>query len=287
MESNKNNSVTKIAIVMAAGKGTRMKSDLPKVLYPVSGRPMIDYVLDVLETVVERIFVVVGYRSDLVRESLQGRRKLEFVEQTEQLGTGHAVMVCRDQLVGYEGALLVLAGDCPMVQAETINKLFDAYNSTNVCPSCFKIHGAEHGSAASRSVCSGAKSIAHTGSGIFPSCVLGTATKDNPTGLGRIVRDSNDEFIGIVEERDATPEQRLIKEVNMSYYIFHAPDLLGALSELRSDNSQNEYYITDVPAVLKRQEKKVIAMPILKQIETLGINTVEEAQVVEKAMQDL
>jgi bifunctional UDP-N-acetylglucosamine pyrophosphorylase/glucosamine-1-phosphate N-acetyltransferase/UDP-N-acetylglucosamine pyrophosphorylase len=240
---------------MAAGKGTRMKSDLPKVLYPVWGRPMIDYVLDVLETVVERIFVVVGYRSDLVRESLRGRRKLEFVEQTEQLGTGHAVMVCRDQLVGYEGALLVLAGDCPMVQAETINKLFDAYNATDTL---------------------GKK---------IPSCVLGTATKDNPTGLGRILRDSNGEFIGIVEERDATPEQLQIKEVNMSYYVFHSPDLLGALSELRSDNSQNEYYITDVPAVLKRQEKKVIAMPILKQIETLGINTVEEAQVVEKALQ--
>ncbi|MDR1477831.1 MAG: NTP transferase domain-containing protein [Planctomycetaceae bacterium] len=257
MKLNENNSVTKIAIVMAAGKGTRMKSDLPKVLYPVSGRPMIEYVLDVLETVVERILVVVGYRGELVRESLSGRQKLQFVEQTEQLGTGHAVMVCRDHLVGYGGALLVLAGDGPMVQAKTLNKLFDTYNSKN------------------------------TSDKNLPACVLGTATKDNPMGLGRILRDVDGEFIGIVEERDATAEQRRIKEVNMSYYVFHSPDLLSVLGELRADNSQNEYYITDVPAALKKQEKKVIALPILKHIETLGINTVEEAKIVEEAIKNL
>ncbi|MDR1486211.1 MAG: NTP transferase domain-containing protein [Planctomycetaceae bacterium] len=249
-------SVTKIAVVMAAGKGTRMKSELPKVLYPVAGRPMIEYVLDVLESVVERILVVVGYRSELVREALANRQNLQFVEQTEQLGTGHAVMVCRDHLVGYKGALLVLAGDCPMIQSETINKLFDAYYSTNSpdkkIPPC--------------------------------ACVLGTAVKDNPTGLGRIIRDTNGEFINIVEERDATKEQQLIKEVNMSYYIFHTPDLLNAIGELRSNNSQNEYYITDVPAVLKKQNKKIIASPILKQIETLGINTIEEANIVENTI---
>ncbi|MDR2762543.1 MAG: NTP transferase domain-containing protein [Planctomycetaceae bacterium] len=253
-----NNSKSKAAIVMAAGKGTRMKSELPKVLYPVLGRPMIEYVLDVLETSVERILVVVGYRSDLVRETLSNRRNLQFVEQREQLGTGHAVMVCRDELVGYDGSLLVLAGDCPMVQHETIDKLFKTYELTS------KESDKE-----------------------IVSCVLGTATKDNPTGLGRIVRDLNGEFTGIVEERDATPEQRKIKEVNMSYYIFHSPDLLNALSELRSDNSQNEYYITDVPAVLKRQLKHVIATPILKPIETLGINTIEEAQIVEQTLQNL
>ncbi|MDR2644060.1 MAG: NTP transferase domain-containing protein [Planctomycetaceae bacterium] len=257
MKNNENNSVTKIAVVMAAGKGTRMKSELPKVLYPVLGRPMIEYVLDVLEPMVQRILVVVGYRRELVREVLSSRNKLQFVEQTEQLGTGHAVMVCRELLTDYNGVLLVLAGDCPMIQAETINKLFDTYYSTD------------------------------TPDKNYPACVLGTAIKDNPTGLGRIVRNSNGEFTGIVEERDATPEQRLIKEVNMSYYVFHTPDLLNALGELRANNSQNEYYITDIPAVLKNQNKKVIALPVLTPIETLGINTIEEANIVENAIRNL
>jgi bifunctional UDP-N-acetylglucosamine pyrophosphorylase/glucosamine-1-phosphate N-acetyltransferase/UDP-N-acetylglucosamine pyrophosphorylase len=256
MEITKNNSVTKIAVVLAAGKGTRMNSDLPKVLYPVLGRPMIEYVLDVLDTVAEQIFVVVGYRGEIVRGALSNRPNLQFIDQTEQLGTGHAVMVCREYLVGYDGALLVLTGDCPMVQAATINKLFDAYNSKD------------------------------TSDKNYASCVLGSVIKNNPTGLGRIVRNSNGEFTGIVEERDATPEQRLIKEVNMSYYIFHTPDLLDAMGELRANNSQNEYYITDVPAVLKNKNKKVVALPILKQIETLGINTTEEANIVENTLRN-
>jgi bifunctional UDP-N-acetylglucosamine pyrophosphorylase/glucosamine-1-phosphate N-acetyltransferase/UDP-N-acetylglucosamine pyrophosphorylase len=256
MENKKNNSVTKMAIVLAAGKGTRMKSELPKVLYPILGRPMIEYALDALESVVDKILVVVGYRGELVREVLAKRQKLQFVEQTEQLGTGHAVMVCRDHFVNYDGALFVLAGDCPMIQTETINKLFDEYNSQNT---------------------SNNNSLA---------CVLGSVIKENPTGLGRIIRDSNSEFTGIVEERDATPEQKLIKEVNMSYYIFRAPDLLNAIGELRSNNAQNEYYITDVPAILKNQGKNVTAMPILKPIETLGINTIEEAIIVENAIKN-
>ncbi|MDR2170461.1 MAG: NTP transferase domain-containing protein [Planctomycetaceae bacterium] len=250
-------SVTKIAVVMAAGKGTRMKSDLPKALYPVCGRPMIEYVLDVLESVVQKIFVVVGYRGELIREALSGRAKLQFVEQTEQLGTGHAVMVCREYIDKYNGGLLVLAGDCPMVRIETINKLFDAYYSTQ-----------------------------NITDNKPPACILGTAKKDNPTGLGRIVRDANGEFEDIVEERDATPEQRQIKEVNMSYYVFHTPDLLEALKELKSNNAQNEYYITDTPKILKQKRKKIIALPILKPIETLGINTVEEAKIVENTIQN-
>ncbi|MDR0391998.1 MAG: NTP transferase domain-containing protein [Planctomycetaceae bacterium] len=253
MENNENNSLTKMAVVLAAGKGTRMKSELPKVLYPILERPMIEYVLDALESVVDRILVVVGYRGELVREALAKRQKVQFVEQTEQLGTGHAVMVCRDHLINYDGALLVLTGDCPMIQTETINKLFNTYNSQSN------------------------NSLA---------CVLGSVIKDNPTGLGRIIRGTNGEFTGIVEERDATPEQRLIKEVNMSYYIFRTPDLLDAMGELRVNNAQNEYYITDVPAILKKQGKNVIAMPILKPIETLGINTIEEANIVENAIKN-
>ena len=117
-----------------------------------------------------------------------------------------------------------------------------------------------------------------------PACVLGTANKENPAGLGRIVRDASGEFSRIVEEKDAAEEQKRITEVNMSYYVFHTPNLLLALSELKTDNSQGEYYITDVPAALKSQGKRVVALPVLKPIESLGINTVDELAAVEQAM---
>ena len=250
----------KYAVVMAAGKGTRMKSELPKVLYPILERPMIEYVLDALEQAgVDKIMVVVGYRSGLVRETLAHRMNLgtnlEFVEQTEQLGTGHAVMTCREALSPHQASVMVVAGDSPMIQVGSVKKLFEAY---------------ENESAEKR-----------------PSCILGTAHKENPEGLGRILRNESGEFQGIIEEKDASPEQKRITEVNMSYYIFHTPDLLEALTCLRTDNAQKEYYITDTPAIMKSQGKRVIALPVLQPIESLGINTVEEAEIVEDAMRAL
>jgi bifunctional UDP-N-acetylglucosamine pyrophosphorylase/glucosamine-1-phosphate N-acetyltransferase/UDP-N-acetylglucosamine pyrophosphorylase len=243
---------------MAAGKGTRMKSELPKVLYPICGRPMIEYVLDALECAnITKIVMVVGYRSDLVRKTLEhriSRIPLVFVEQTEQLGTGHAVMVCRNELQNHHEATMVVAGDCPMIQAKTILKLFEAYSANEQQQ--------------------------------LPSCILGTIIKDNPVGLGRIIRNNNKEFVGIVEEKDADSEQKMIKEVNMSYYVFHTPLLLEALNYLKTDNAQKEYYLTDIPAVMKSQGQHVIALPILEPIESLGINTVEEANIVEEALQN-
>jgi len=245
----------KCAIVMAAGKGTRMKSELPKVLYPILERPMIEYVLDALEQAgVEKILVVVGYRSDLVREMLSHRRNLEFVEQTEQLGTGHAVMMCRDTLSSHKGSVMVVAGDCPMIQVDSIRKLFETYHSESV---------ENH-----------------------PACILGTAHKENPVGLGRILRDEQGEFKGIIEEKDASPEEKRITEVNMSFYVFHTPDLLESLTHLRTNNIQKEYYLTDTPAIMLSQGKRVVALPVLQPIESLGINTVEEAKIVEEAMKD-
>jgi bifunctional UDP-N-acetylglucosamine pyrophosphorylase/glucosamine-1-phosphate N-acetyltransferase/UDP-N-acetylglucosamine pyrophosphorylase len=217
---------------------------------------MIEYVLDVLEqSGVDKTIVVVGYQSDLVRKTLAHRRNLEFVEQTEQLGTGHAVMTCQEKLSPHKHSVLVIAGDSPMVQVDSLQKLFDAYQS-------------EPG-------------------GVCPSCILGTAIKENPVGLGRILRDGKGEFQGIIEDKDASPEQKKITEVNMSYYVFHTPDLLQALTHLRTDNAQKEYYVTDTPAILKSQGKRVVALPVLKPIESLGINTVEEAKIVEEAMRNL
>ncbi|MCL2347401.1 MAG: NTP transferase domain-containing protein [Planctomycetaceae bacterium] len=242
----------KVAVVMAAGKGTRMKSELPKVLCLLSGRPMIEYVLDTLEAAgVERIIVVVGYRANLVRETLAHRKNLEYRDQTEQKGTGHAVMMVRPSIAEYDGPVLVVAGDCPMIQKASVEALFAEYE--------------QHPAA----------------------CILGTAYKDNPAGLGRIVRDSQGNFQKIVEEKDASDEQRRITEVNMSYYVFHCPDLIGVLDHLKTDNSQGEYYITDAPAALLSQGKRVVALPVLKPIEGLGINTTDELAIVEQAMRKL
>ncbi len=238
-----------VAVVMAAGKGTRMNTELPKVVVPVCGRPMLLYVLDALAAAgIQRVILVVGYRADEVRRTLDGRDGVECVEQTEQLGTGHAVMVCRGRLAAQEGPVLVIAGDSPMIQSESIRALLDDYERAPA------------------------------------ACILGTALKENPHGLGRIVRDQTGEFLAIVEERDATDHQRQIQEVNMSYYVFRGPDLLVALDSLRPDNSQGEYYITDVPGRLKADGRVVRALPVLKPVESLGINTLEELAQVEEAM---
>jgi len=239
----------KLAVVLAAGKGTRMKSELPKVLIPVCGRPMAQYVVDTLTAAgMDQIVLVVGYRSDLVREAFAGQDKIAFVEQPQQLGTGHAVMVCREVLAAHQGPVVVVTGDAPMMQLESIQALLDEFERSR------------------------------------PSCLLGTLHKSNPAGLGRIVRDKAGEFEAIVEERDATSEQQQITEVNMSCYVFDCQDLLFALERIRANNSQGEYYITDCPAVLKAAGKRIAALPVLKPIEALGVNTMAELEEVERVL---
>jgi bifunctional UDP-N-acetylglucosamine pyrophosphorylase/glucosamine-1-phosphate N-acetyltransferase/UDP-N-acetylglucosamine pyrophosphorylase len=253
-----------VAVVMAAGMGTRMKSDLPKVLFPVLGRPMIEFVLDALEAGgVERVIAVIGYRADDVRAALAGRRGIEYVLQTERLGTGHAVKMAAPLLGSQLGShhaprddgisrsempTMVVAGDSPLIQSESVRTLLDYFR--------------EH----------------------QPACLLGTLHKPNPTGLGRIVRDAAGQFTGIVEEKDATDEQRKITEVNMSTYIFNGPDLLHALDQLQPNNKQGEYYLTDCPGILQREGKRVEALPVLKPCESLSINTIDELAQVEAEM---
>ncbi|QDU26382.1 Bifunctional protein GlmU [Anatilimnocola aggregata] len=237
------------AVVLAAGMGTRMKSDLPKVLCPVLGRPMIEYVLDALTAAgVSRVIAVIGYRADDVRQTLAARTNIEYVLQTERLGTGHAVKMARENLQGVTGPVVIVAGDSPMLQSQSVKKLLD--------------HAAAH----------------------RPACLLGTLHKDNPQGLGRIVRDASGEFWGIVEEKDATDEQRKITEVNMSTYVFDAPELLHALDQLKNENRQQEYYLTDCPGILLREGKRVEALPVLDPCESLSINTPEELHAVEQQM---
>ncbi len=240
------------AIILAAGQGTRMKSELPKVLFPVLGRPMIHWVLDTLQAAgIQKKIVVVGYRDDLVRSELDGRSGVEFALQSQQLGTGHAVQMCCDQIAEVNGPVLIVAGDSPLIQASSISTLLRLFQT------------------------------------LEPACLLGTLVKDNPRGLGRIVRDAQRRFQRIVEHKDATPQELGICEVNMSTYLFNAQDLLWALGQLRNDNSQAEYYLTDCPQRLLEAGKLVEAHPVLQACEALSINTIDELGAVESKMQEL
>jgi bifunctional UDP-N-acetylglucosamine pyrophosphorylase/glucosamine-1-phosphate N-acetyltransferase/UDP-N-acetylglucosamine pyrophosphorylase len=210
---------------------------------------MLRFVLDAVRAAgISRVVVVIGYRGELVRQELAGEAGIEFAEQTEQLGTGHAVMMCRDHLANQTGPVLILAGDSPMVQVSSLRALLTEFDANR------------------------------------PACLLGTGRKPNPAGLGRIVRDENGQFLGIVEEKDATTGQRAITEVNLSTYVFRPDALLAALGQLTSNNAQGEYYLTDCPSVLKAAGERVDAHCVLQPCESLSINTPDELAIVEAEM---
>lgn len=239
----------RLAIVLAAGKGTRMDLDLPKVLVPACGRPLVEYVLDAVTAAgIDETIVVVGYKASLVETALADRPNVSFALQIEQNGTGHAVQVCRDRLVGRQGAVLVLTGDSPMTQADSLTELLTLFEQER------------------------------------PACVMGTLVLDDPSGLGRVVRDEQQNFLAIVEDQDATDEQKQINEVNMSTYVFDCERLLPALDRLQDNNSQGELYITDVPGILKATGYEVLALPCLKPCEALSINNLAQLKVVEEEM---
>jgi bifunctional UDP-N-acetylglucosamine pyrophosphorylase/glucosamine-1-phosphate N-acetyltransferase len=227
-----------VAIILAAGQGKRMKSDKAKVLHEVCGRPMIGYVVDAARGAGARtIVVVVGYASDQVLETLRGEPDIVFAHQTEQLGTGHAVKICRPLLEGYRGPALILVGDEPLLRPQPLADLLARQ---------------EHEDAA---------------------CLLGTAKVHDPMGFGRILRDSAGRFLRIVEERDCTPEEKAIREVNPSCYVFELPVLWDALDQIGTSNAQHEYYLTDAPERLMTMGRKVMALNVLRPDDILGVNT--------------
>jgi len=235
-----------LAIVLAGGKGTRMESDLPKVLVPVCGRPMIRYVIEALEEAgIQRIIVVVGYRAELVKAELSDLPEIEFALQAEQLGTGHAVMMCREALAKHRGPVLIVAGDSPLLQSSSVRKLVENF----IEEQC--------------------------------SCILGTVEKADPTGYGRIIRDEQGQFLRVVEEKDASADERAIREINVSTYVFDSQDLLEALDQLTNANAQNEYYVTDCPALLLASGKRVSASKVLEPCESLSINSRAELAIVD------
>lgn len=227
-----------VAVVLAAGKSTRMKSDVPKVLHRVCGRQMIDFVLDAARAAgAQRLIVVVGHQANMVREALAGHSDVVFAEQTEQKGTGHAVLMCEPHLQNHAGAVLILAGDTPLLQGSSLKALLDLQQSDNA------------------------------------ACVIGSADTVRNDGLGRIVRDPAGSFQCIVEQKDATEAQRRITEINTGCYAFNAPLLLQSLHQVRPNNVQSEYYLTDCPKILMDLGHKVTARCSLTIEEALGVNT--------------
>lgn len=224
------------ALILAAGEGTRMKSDKPKVAHEILGMPMVNWVIAAARRAgCDRVIVVTGHGSETV-SALVG--DTETVVQDEQLGTGHAVMCARDALDGYVGSLVVLSGDTPLITAETISGLV-AMRETN---------GA--------------------------ALTLLTADLNEPAGYGRIVRDMADGGVArIVEEKDATPQERAITEVNTGTYCFEAPVLFAHLDRLGRENAQGEYYLTDMIEVFNREGLVVSASVTDDPYETLGVNS--------------
>lgn len=248
------------AIILAAGMGKRMRSDLPKVLHPIGGRAMVCAVIDACrEAGCGRVVLVVGYKQELVREAIAReygdalQHGIEFAVQSEQLGTGHAVR-CAEGLFTKEAAtfgqdVFVLAGDGPLIRASTLRGLLELHRRAKA------------------------------------SATLATSVIDDPTGYGRIVRDGTGRLVAIVEHKDCTPEQLAIKEVNPSYYCFDARALMETLREVPRQASNGEYYITDVPGLLLKRGRVVEVIAAVPAEDVLSINTPEQLAEVDAVYQ--
>ena len=253
MSTNTNpRSYTRSAIVLAAGKGTRMKSDLPKVMHHANGRPMVEWVVAAARAVgCSPAVLVIGHGADLVRGHFQVAEDVEFVMQMPQLGTGHAVDQARELYARGElgDEVLVLCGDGPLIRPHTLQVLLDTHR--------------ESGAAAT----------------------LATAVIPDPSGYGRIERDAHGNFRRIVEQKDATPGQLEIREINPSYYCFRTADLFDALRRVTNQNASGEYYLTDVFELLLRDGKRVSVVDAVPAEDVLSVNTPEQLAEVSRILE--
>ncbi len=238
------------SLILAAGKGTRMKSDLPKVVHKCMGNPMVHYVIEASKIAgATDVCVIVGYKADEVKSAITA--DVKYALQTEQLGTGHAVKCAKD-FIGNEGDVIILCGDTPLITGDTLTKLYET----------------------------------HTKGG-YGVTVL-SAILDDATGYGRIVRDTNGEFAKIVEQKDATEEEKLVKEINSGMYVFNAKALSKALDMITNDNAAGEYYLTDTIEIIKSMGLNVAAMALTGNTidEIRGVNTLEQLAEAEEIMKN-
>jgi bifunctional UDP-N-acetylglucosamine pyrophosphorylase / glucosamine-1-phosphate N-acetyltransferase len=232
-------------VVLAAGLGKRMKSELPKVLHPVCGEPMLLHVLDAAQSVAAgRLVVVLGHGHSQVEPHLPPGCSVALQEQ--QLGTGHAVLCAADQIL--PGRLLVLCGDTPLITGALLQELVDRHQRSGA------------------------------------SATVLTMELDDPTGYGRVVRDASGDVAKIVEHRDATPAELAISEVNSGMYVLPSPVALEILRSLGADNDQGEIYLTDVIAGLRAQGERVAACKVTDPALVLGVNSQEELALAERIM---
>ncbi|MGL4653635.1 bifunctional UDP-N-acetylglucosamine diphosphorylase/glucosamine-1-phosphate N-acetyltransferase GlmU [Cetobacterium sp.] len=234
-------------LILAAGKGTRMKSELPKVLHKVCGVPMVQKIVNTCSKIgsVENILIL-GHKKEEVLKVLPN---MEYVVQEEQLGTGHAVIQAKEKLKDFDGTVMILCGDTPLLREETLKDLYNYHKETSA------------------------------------TTTILTSIYENPFGYGRIVKE-NGEVIGIVEEKEASEEVKAIKEVNAGVYCFEAKDLLVALDRIDNKNEKGEYYLTDVIAINVKDGKKVEAFLLEDNDEILGINSKIELEKANCIMRD-
>ncbi len=230
---------------MAAGKGTRMNTELPKVLHQLKNKSMIEHVIEQTEKInPNKLIVIVGYKADLVRRQLVNYN-IEYAEQLEQLGTGHAIMQCQSALKDFNGDTLILSGDVPLITANTLSALYKLH-----------INGKSQGTVLS-------------------------ASMHDPTGYGRIIR-NNDSFISIVEQKDASDDQKKINEINTGIYIFDNQTLFENINKIDNNNNQSEYYLPDVLPVMLDNNCKIMVHKTDNELEIKGINTQEDLHDIEK-----
>jgi len=238
------------AVILAAGKGTRLGSEaeqLPKVMRLADGKALLAHVLDAIPAEKENITVVVGYMKEKVMEAFPG---YDYAEQTEQKGTGHAVMSAAEQIKKAEGTLLIAAGDMPLIRAETYEALAAQHEAEGA------------------------------------ACTILVGSLDDGGSYGRIIRGSDGEFVAIREAKDCTEEEKKITEVNSGIYAFDPVKLLEALPELTTENAQGEYYLTDVPALMLKKGHKVSLCVRGMTEEIMGVNTREDLAAVEAVLRN-
>jgi len=236
------------AIILAAGKGTRMKSEKPKVIFELAGVPMINRVINTaLKVDSEIIAAVVGYKKEQVMEITPNNPKIKFVEQVEQNGTGHAVMVTEEVFQNFDGVVFILCGDVPLLRYQTLENMLAHHTKMTA------------------------------------SCTVLTAVMDDALRYGRIVRNEAGNVDRIVEFKDATETQKEIREINTGIYCFDSQDLFAALKNVTNENNQNEYYLTDTLEILNGQNKLVTSVLLDDMIEASGINSQEQLSELEQA----
>jgi bifunctional UDP-N-acetylglucosamine pyrophosphorylase/glucosamine-1-phosphate N-acetyltransferase len=226
------------AIILAAGKGSRMKSAYSKVLHKIAGKPILQYVVDAAQSAsASNCYVIVGHQKELVQERITGEN-IQYVAQEDQLGTGHAVMQVADIIdQESESLTVVLAGDCPLIEAETVENLLASHKENN------------------------------------SKCTILTAKLEDPARYGRILRGKMGSVLGIREAKDCSSDELNVNEINTGVYVFDTKALFEALKEITNNNAQNEYYLTDVVHILKHKGYAISAYVTQKVDQILGVNT--------------